>query len=48
MGRRIAYELLAAKAFKDGNGYLISLTNTKKLPNKKVKLSISMVKNEDW
>ncbi|CIR84040.1 immunoglobulin A1 protease [Streptococcus pneumoniae] len=49
MGRRIAYELLAAKGFKDGMvPYIISQTNTKKMLNNKGKLSIFMVKNGDW
>lgn len=49
MGRRIAYELLAAKGFKDGMvPYIISQTNTKKMLNNKGKLSIFMVKNGAW
>ncbi|VSN89741.1 immunoglobulin A1 protease [Streptococcus pneumoniae] len=48
MGRRIAYELLAAKGVLRMEWYLISQTNTKKMLNNKGKLSIFMVKNGDW
>lgn len=51
MGRRIAFELLAAKGFlKDLKmvWYHIFPTNTKKMLNNKGKLSIFMVKNGAW
>ena len=47
MGRRIAYELLAAKGFKDGMVPYIS-NQYEEAAKQKVKPSISMVKHEDW